>query len=190
MLVNEFETDVIAIRDRLRQHLDDGCSGSDIAMAPPQALRVLQDFVAIEVLRYVRHVQTAMAAERSDRGEIAVEFRDVAANELVHSIQVARRVRQLGGSTNFDAVTVIKRAHVARTDSDQIELVNMLKEDLAVERVVISCCDQIGRRLDVRDAATRHLMDSVGAEAIEHVGGLRQLLTRDTELTGDSNPTS
>ena len=97
-------------------------------------MQVLQDVVAVEVLRYMRHVQSAMAAERSDRDEIAVEFRDHAADELVHSIQVARRVRQLGGSTDFDAVTVIKRAHVARTGSDQTELTHMLEEDLAVER--------------------------------------------------------
>jgi bacterioferritin len=189
MLRNQFENDVITIRDRLQHQIEQASSGGGTTLSPERALQVLQDVVAIEVLRYVRHIQTAMAAAAIDRSDLAVEFRDHAADELVHTMQAAERVSQLGGSTDFDAVSVIKRAHVAQAVTDQIDLVQLLKEDLAVERVVTSCCHQIGRRLDTRDVTTCRLIRSIGAEANGHVGGLTRLLKYVTGLDGGKTRT-
>ena len=105
-----------------------------------------------------------------------MQLRDHAADELVHTIQLAERVVQLGGSTDFDAVTVIKHAHVVRPVSDRMDLPRCLKKILTLNPLSSPAVIRIGRRLDSRDLETRRLMTSIEAETIKHVGGLTQLL--------------
>ena len=58
---------------------------------------------------------------------------------------VAERISQLGGDPNFDPATLAAGAHTTYETFSDDDLVGMLKENLAAERIVIATDQEIIR---------------------------------------------
>jgi bacterioferritin len=172
--VSEFLSDVQTLRERARQHIDQGPITDTYGADLQRVISVLNEALATElvcVLRYKRHYYMA---EGINSQSVAAEFLQHATEEQGHADQIAARIVQLQGEPDFDPATLVERSHaeyVAGTD-----LVDMIKEDLVAERVAIASYGEIVRWLGDDDTTTRRLMETILAVEEEHADDLLTFL--------------
>jgi len=169
-----FQADLQAIRDRARQHMLEGPVTEDYAIDRAQMMKVLNDIVATEivcVLRYKRHQFTAVGLYAEP---VAAKFAEHAAEEQHHMDMAAERIVQLGGDPNLDPSGLPERSHTDYVPGTT--LVDMVKEDLVAERIVIQSYTEMIRWISDRDPTTRRVIEDILAEEEEHADTLRDLL--------------
>jgi bacterioferritin len=84
------------------------------------------------------------------------------------------RITQLGGAPNFDPDGLLTRSVAQYVPGNT--LVEMIKEDLVAERVVIMWYAEIIRWFGDSDPTTRRLMEDLLAKEEEHADDLADLL--------------
>ena len=170
-----FLSDIQELRGRARQDMAKGAVTSTYGRDLNQAIAILNQVLASEivcVLRYKRHFFMAQGIHAEP---IAQEFLQHANDEQLHADQVALRITQLGGAPNFDPEGLLTRS-VAQYVAGNT-LVEMIKEDLVAERVVIMWYAEIIRWFGDHDPTTRRLMEDLLAKEEEHADDLANLLT-------------
>jgi bacterioferritin len=123
------------------------------------------------VLRYKRHYYMAQGIHAEP---IAQEFLQHANDEQLHVDQVALRITQLGGEPDFDPAGLLTRS--ASEYKPGTSLVDMIKEDLLAERVVVMWYAEIIRWFGDHDSTSRRLMEDLLAKEEEHANDLADLL--------------
>ncbi|HEY1332364.1 MAG TPA: ferritin-like domain-containing protein [Actinomycetota bacterium] len=178
-----FQTDLEAIRERARSHMLDGPVTQDYRANRDQVIDVLNDVVATEivcVLRYKRHQFTAAGLFAQP---VAEEFRQHAAEEQAHMEMAAQRIVQLGGEPDLDPSGLPERSHTQYVPGTT--LVDMIKEDLVAERIVIQTYLEMIRWIGDTDPTTRRVLEQILEQEEEHADELRDLLTQlDPNLPG------
>ena len=169
-----FLTDIEELRRRASQDMHHGAVTSAYALALDQAIDVLNRVLASEivcVLRYKRHfyMATGLNAE-----PVAQEFLQHANDEQLHADQIALRITQLGGEPNFDPEGLLTRSVAQYKPGNS--LIDMIKEDLLAERVVVMWYGEIIRWFGDKDITTRRLMEELLAKEEEHANDLADLL--------------
>jgi bacterioferritin len=169
-----FVTDVQELRRRARAHMEQGAVTESYRADVETVLRVLNEALATEivcVLRYKRHHYMAAGIHAT---AVADEFLDHANAEQRHADQIAERITQLGGEPDLNPGKLVSRSH-----SEYVEgkgLIDMIREDLVAERIVIESYSEIIRFLGNDDPSTRRLMEEILAEEEDHANDLRTLL--------------
>jgi bacterioferritin len=169
-----FVTDVQALRRRARAHMEQGAVTEGYRADVGTVLRVLNEALATEivcVLRYKRHHYMAAGIHAT---AVADEFLEHANAEQRHADQIAERITQLGGEPDLNPGNLVSRSH-----SEYVEgkgLIDMIREDLVAERIVIESYSEIIRFLGNDDSSTRRLMEEILAEEEDHANDLRTLL--------------
>jgi bacterioferritin len=176
MPANQFEIDVTRIRDAAREEIARGPVTSEYRADRERLIEVLNQVVATEIVCYLRYSQHAIAATGMDRAQVAAEFVEHAAEELNHGTLAAERISQLGGSPDFNPITLMTRSHTEYTTPDGADLEQMLKDNLIAERIVIATYQEIIRWLGDDDPTTKRLMEQILAEEEEHADDLNDLL--------------
>ncbi len=176
MADNSFSIDVAAIRERARQHMDQGAVTETYGKDSGHVIEVLNDVVATEVVCWLRYTQHATVAAGIDRDPVAAEFREHADEERDHMLRAAERVNQLGGQPDLSPESLTKRSHTSYQTYDDEELIAMLRENLEAERIVIGTYQEIIRWLANDDPTTRILMESILADEEDHADDLNDLL--------------
>jgi bacterioferritin len=169
-----FLTDIEELRRRAREDMDRGAVTSAYGLDINQAIDILNKVLASEivcVLRYKRHYYMATGINAEP---VAQEFLQHANDEQLHADQVAMRITQLGGAPNFDPEGLLTRSVAEYKPGDS--LVDMIKEDLLAERVVIMWYGEIVRWFGDNDSTTRRLMEDLLAKEEEHADDLADLL--------------
>ena len=95
-------SDVQTLRQRARQHVENGAVTPSYAADRETVLRLLNEALATEVvctLRYRRHYYMADGVQAES---IKQEFLEHANEEAEHADLLARRIVQLDGKPNFD----------------------------------------------------------------------------------------
>jgi bacterioferritin len=87
---------------------------------------------------------------------------------------VALRITQLGGAPDFNPDGLLTRSVAEYKPGNS--LVDMIKEDLLAERVVIMWYGEIVRWFGNADSTTRRLMEELLAKEEEHANDLADLL--------------
>jgi bacterioferritin len=105
---------------------------------------------------------------------IAQEFLQHANDEQLHVDQVALRITQLDGEPDFNPANLLTRS--VSEYKPGTTLVDMIKEDLLAERVVIIWYAEIIRWFGEQDPTTRRLMEDLLAKEEEHANDLADLL--------------
>ena len=173
-MANDFLTDLKTIRERARQHIEQGPVTPGYRGQLDTILRLLNEGLATEivcVLRYKRHYYMASGIHAQS---VAAEFLQHANEEQGHADQIAARIVQLGGEPNFSPEGLADRSHseyVPGTD-----LVDMIKEDLVAERVAIDSYSEMIRFIGDTDPTTRRMLEEILAMEEEHADDLRNLL--------------
>ena len=171
---NTFATDVQELRRRARAHMEQGAVTEGYRADIDTVLRILNEALATEivcVLRYKRHYYMAAGIHAS---AVADEFLEHATAEQRHVDQLAERITQLGGEPDLNPANLVGRSH-----SEYVEgkgLIEMIREDLVAERIVIESYSEMVRFLGTDDPSTRRLLEEILAEEEDHANDLRTLL--------------
>ncbi len=174
--MGDFLTDVVSLRKRAREHIEQGPITSAYGADRDRVVEVLNEALATElvcVLRYKRHYFTATGIEA---GPVAAEFLQHATEEMGHADQIAVRITQLQGQPNFDPATLSERSHSEYDASTG--LADMITEDLVAERVAIASYNEIIRWLGDADVTTRRMLETILAVEEEHATDLLSLLEK------------
>jgi bacterioferritin len=169
-----FLNDILEIRRRAREHIEQGAVTYGYNADRPTVLRVLNEALATEivcVLRYKRHYFMASGIHSQS---VAAEFLEHANEEQGHADKIAKRIVELGGEPNLSPDGMLTRSH-----SEYVEgktLLDMIREDLVAERIAIESYREIIRYLNNDDPTSRQMMESILANEEEHAEELRTLL--------------
>lgn len=169
-----FLSDIKAIRQRARQHIEQGAVTAGYGADREIVIRVLNEALATElvcILRYKRHFYMASGINAQS---VAAEFLQHANEEQMHADQIAQRIVQLGGEPDFSPEGLATRSHSeyhAGTD-----LIEMIREDLIAERVAIDSYRDMINYLGNDDPTTRRMLEGILAMEEEHADDLANLL--------------
>ena len=171
---NTFVSDIAAIRDRARRHMDQGAVTERYGADRDTVLRILIEALATEVvcvLRYRRHYYMASGIHAQS---VVEEFLQHAAEEQAHADQIAKRIVQLGGEPDLDPKRLTERSH-----SEYVEghtLLDMIREDLVAERIAIESYTDMIRYIGEDDPTTRRMLEEILAKEEEHAEELKTLI--------------
>ena len=169
-----FLSDVKTLRERARQHIEEGAVTTSYGADRNAVVKVLNDALATEivcVLRYKRHYYMASGIHAQ---AVAAEFLEHANEEQAHADMIAARIVQLGGEPNYDPDGLTDRSHSEYVAGSS--LVDMIREDLVAERVAIDSYSQMIRFIAERDSSTRVMLEKILAAEEEHAEDLANLL--------------
>jgi len=172
--MNEFVTDVTRIRQRARQHMEQGPVTEGYKADRVKVIKVLNDALATEivcVLRYKRHYYMAKGINAEP---VAQEFQQHAIEEQAHADLLAQRITQLQGEPNFNPEGLTSRSHSEYVEGGS--LVDMIREDLVAERIAVESYSEIIRWLGTDDPTTRSMMEVILQAEEEHADDLANML--------------
>ncbi len=167
-------TDVQTLRQRARQHIEEGAVTAGYSADRKMVVKLLNDSLATEivcVLRYRRHYFMARGIHSQ---AIAEEFLAHSNEELGHADQIAERIVQLGGEPNFSPEGLVSRSHAEYVEG--VSLRDMIKEDLVAERIAIDSYRDFIAYLSDQDPTTKRMLESILAVEEEHADDLADLL--------------
>ena len=106
-----FLTDIQTLRERARQHIENGAVTEGYTADRETVVKILNEALATEivcVLRYKRHYFMASGIHAEG---VAAEFLEHANDEQGHADQIAQRIVQLQGEPNFNPEGLLMRSH-------------------------------------------------------------------------------
>ncbi|HEU4959194.1 MAG TPA: ferritin-like domain-containing protein [Sphingomonas sp.] len=169
-----FLTDVKTLRDRARKSLDEGAVMPSYKGDVDKTIALLQTVVATELVCVLRYQMHAIAAEGISSTSVAAEFKEHAESEHDHMLMAAQRIDQLGGVPDLDPEGLASRATTEYGKGG--DLVQMLKDDLVAERVVIEHYQELIRYFGDDDPTTRVMLEHILADEEDHASDMHDLL--------------
>ncbi|RKI51634.1 bacterioferritin [Corallococcus sp. AB049A] len=127
----------------------------------------------VNVRRYTRH---ALLAQGACHDTMKAVFGLHARDEQDHALRLADRIQQLGGRPDFNVGGLMSRGDIH--DEDGRTLVELLRENLAAERVAIETYRDLLPSFAGKDPVTRRLLEELLAEEEAHASALLALLER------------
>jgi bacterioferritin len=170
----QFASDIEAIRKRAREHLEEGAVTPNYGGDVDTAIRLLNDAVAAEIVCMLRYRYHAIVATGIASDSVKAEFEEHARNEEEHMLWFAERVNQLGGKPVMNPAEVTGRAASQYVEGEN--LVDMIKENLVAERIVIETYRDLIRYFAEKDPTTRVLIERVLAQEEDHANDMHDLL--------------
>ena len=167
-------TDVQTLRQRARQHIEEGAVTAGYTADRKTVIKLLNDALATEivcVLRYRRHYFMARGIHSQ---AVADEFLEHSNEEQAHADQIAERIVQLGGEPNFNPEGLVSRSHAEYVEGTTLS--EMIKEDLVAERIAIDSYRDFIQYLGDQDPTTRRMMEEILATEEQHADDLADLL--------------
>lgn len=171
-----FLTDIKTLRERARQHIENGAVTEGYRADRETAVKILNEALATEivcVLRYKRHYFMASGIHAEG---VAAEFLQHANDEQGHADSIAQRIVQLQGEPNFNPDGLLMRSHAEYVEGTS--LTDMIKEDLVAERIAIDSYREMINYFGNDDPTSRRLMESILAVEEEHADDLVSLLEK------------
>lgn len=169
-----FLTDVKTLRERARQHIEDGAVTAGYGGNPEIAVRLLNEALATEIVCVLRYKRHYFMAKGIHSAPVADEFLEHATEEQEHADRIAERIVQLGGAPNFNPEGMLSRSHAEYVEGN--DLIDMIKEDLVAERVAIDSYREMAAYFSF-DATTRRMLEDIQAVEEEHAEDLSDMLT-------------
>jgi len=169
-----FLTDIKTLRERARQHIENGAVTEGYGADRETVIKLLNEALATEivcVLRYRRHY--FMAAGINAEG-VAAEFLQHSNEEQGHADQLAQRIVQLKGEPNLNPEGLLTRSHAEYVEGET--LTDMIKEDLVAERIAIDSYREMITYFGNGDPTSRRMMEGILAVEEEHADDLVTLL--------------
>lgn len=174
MTIPASKTDIDLMRQRARDHIEEGAVTSGYAADRVTVLQRLDQCLATElvcVLRYRRHHFMARGILSQ---AVAEEFLAHSNEELGHADLLAGRIVQLGGEPDFAPLTLAGRSHAEYREGTTLS--EMIRENLVAERIAIDSYRGFIQYLGDKDPTTRRLLEAILAVEEEHADDLTSLL--------------
>ncbi|MGF6594103.1 bacterioferritin [Pseudomonas vranovensis] len=167
-------TDVKTLRERARQHVEQGAVTEGYSADREKILRLLNESLATEwvcALRYKRHYYMASGIKASVAAD---EFLEHATQELEHADKLAERIVQLGGEPDLNPDNLSKNSHAQYVAGNNLK--EMVLEDLIAERIAIDSYREIIQYIGESDPTTRRIFEDILAQEEEHADDMADLL--------------
>jgi len=171
-----FLTDIKTLRERARQHIENGAVTQGYSADRETVVKLLNEALATEivcVLRYKRHYFMASGIHAES---VAAEFLEHANDEQGHADQIAHRIVQLQGEPNFNPEGLLMRSHAEYVEGASLQ--DMIREDLVAERIAIDSYREMINYFGTQDPTSRRLLEGILAVAEEHADDLVNLLEK------------
>ncbi len=172
--VSESLFNIEEIRRHAMTSMNQGAVTGDYPLDIERACQILNEALATEILCVMRYRHHAIVAKGINFPQVAAEFKEHAANEDEHVWALAERIDQLGGDPDFNPATVAARSATEYGSSG--DLLEMIREDLVAERIVIEVYRQMIDWFGHNDPTTRRLLEKILADEEEHANDLADLL--------------
>lgn len=169
-----FLSDIQAIRDRARQHIEKGAVTEDYKANREIVLKILNEALATEIVCVLRYKYHYFMASGIHTPQVAQEFQEHAQEEQMHADQLAQRITQLGGEPNFSPEGLLTRSHSEYTQGHNLK--SMIEENLVAERIAIESYREMVHYIGTSDPTTRRLLEEILAKEEEHADDLANLL--------------
>ena len=172
---SDFVADVIEIRRRAREHMEEGAVTQNYQADKEKVVKLLNEALATEIVCVLRYKRHQFMARGINSEPVAQEFAEHALEEQGHADRIAVRITQLGGEPDLNPDSLTKRSHSQYVEGQT--LVEMLKEDLIAERIAIDSYSEMIRYVGDADPTTRRMLEDILANEEEHADDLANLLT-------------
>ena len=169
-----FLTNMEAIRERARQQITNGALTGDYALDVSQAISVLNEALATELVCVLRYKFHYFMASGIHSQAIRAEFNEHALQEQEHADQIAARIKQLGGKPDMNPSTLLERSH--SDFKEGTSLADMLRENLIAERIAIEVYREMIGFFGEKDPTSRVMLEGILAQEEEHADDLADLL--------------
>ena len=169
-----FLTDVKTMRERARQHLEEGAVTSTYKGDVKKTIEILQSVLATEIVCVLRYTMHAVAATGISSEGVKAEFAEHAKEEQEHMNEVAERINQLGGKPNFNPEGLLSRS--ASQYGEGGDLVGMIRENLIAERIAVDHYRELVRYFGNDDPGTRAMLEGILLVEEEHANDMHDLL--------------
>jgi bacterioferritin len=171
-----FLTDIKTLRERARQHIENGAVTEGYSADRDTVIKVLNEALATEIVCVLRYKRHYFMASGINAESVASEFLQHANDEQGHADLIAQRIVQLGGAPNFNPEGLLMRSHAEYVEGET--LTDMIKEDLVAERIAIDSYREIITYVHNDDPTTRRLMETILAVEEEHADDMLNLLEK------------
>lgn len=171
------------IRARARKKIEDGAMTDNYGLDKDQAVAVLNEALATEIVCVLRYRFHYFAASGINSAGIAQEFLEHANEEQMHADQIAQRIKQLGGKPEMSPDFIAKHSHSEYVEGTS--LADMMREDLIAERIAIETYREMIRYFGEKDPTTRRMLEEILAKEEEHADELADLLFAVTPNSGE-----
>ncbi len=172
--MNDFMMDVAELRIRAKRHMEEGAVTEGYQANREKVIELLETALATEWVCVLRYRQHEVVAEGIHAEAVAKEFAQHATEELAHALQLAKRIKQLGGHPSLDPSTLQKKSHSEYKESDS--LWEMIRENLFAERIAVESYSEMIRYIGEGDPTTRRMLEEILAKEEEHADEMAGLL--------------
>jgi len=171
-----FLTDIKTLRDRARQHIENGAVTQGYSADRETVVKLLNEALATEIVCTLRYRRHYFMASGINAESVAQEFLQHANEEQGHADQIAQRIVQLKGEPDFNPEGLLTRSHAEYVEG--ASLTDMIKEDLVAERIAIDSYREMITYLGNDDPTSRRMMEGILAMEEEHADDLVNLLEK------------
>ena len=161
---------IAELRARAREEITKGAVTKDYPLDPEQAISVLNEALATEIVCVLRYRYHHLMATGIHSQAVKEEFLEHAQEEQEH----AERIKQLGGKPQLNPDQLTSLSHSEYKEGNS--LADMIREDLIAERIAIESYREIVSFFGERDPTSRVLMEEILAKEEEHADDLTDLL--------------
>ena len=172
--IQAFFTDVTELRKRARKEIYKGPVTPNYIGNVDQAIELLQAVVATELVCTLRYQMNAIAAAGISSEGVKEEFQEHADSERGHMLMAAERINQLGGTPNFNPQGLLTRSATEWIEGEN--LIEMIRENLIAERIVIEHYREMIRYFGDNDPTTRIMLEKILADEEDHADDMHDLL--------------
>ena len=169
-----FLTDIKTLRERARQHIENGAVTSGYSADRETVIKLLNEALATEIVCVLRYRRHYFMASGINAESVAAEFLQHANEEQGHADLIAQRIVQLKGEPNFSPDGLLTRSHAEYVEGDS--LLDMIKEDLVAERIAIDSYREMITYFGNDDPTSRRMLEGILAMEEEHADDLVSLL--------------
>ena len=151
--------DVDTLRQRARQHIEDGAVTVAYGAHRKNVVKLLNDALATEIVCVLRYRRHHFMARGIHSQAVGAEFLAHSNEEQGHADRIAERIVQLGGAPDFAPGSLVGRSHAEYVEG--ATLTDMIREDLVAERIAIDSYRAFIAYLGDQDPTTRRLLESI-----------------------------
>jgi bacterioferritin len=152
---------------------------------PDTIVSALNRLRSTEITSYLQYKQHAYMAVSLLSPGLKTEFEAHALQELEHADILANRIQQLGGVPMFDLQELAGKAASIGVHPEQgTTLMQMVGENLMLERRQVEAYSALIREIGERDLVTRQLLLDILQTTEQHASELADYLKRSSETRG------
>jgi len=171
-----FLTDIKTLRERARQHIENGAVTQGYSADRETVIKLLNEALATEIVCVLRYRRHYFMASGINAESVAAEFLQHSNEEQGHADQISQRIVQLQGEPNFNPEGLLTRSHAEYVEGTS--LTDMIKEDLVAERIAIDSYREMINYLGSDDPTSRRMMEDILSVEEEHADDLVNMLQK------------